>query len=140
MQEMAAHLTRCAICRETVPVIEAMSDFLGSNRAVPCLPAEIKLNVMAAIDTTKYKQGTSLHRFVMKNWGFSLIAAGLILFFVKPSPLVSTITKLNDSVSWQIVRPVDKMGLITRAALGKIEILYNIPVNKGQAINKEDLR
>ncbi|HWQ40612.1 MAG TPA: hypothetical protein VN456_01080 [Desulfosporosinus sp.] len=70
----------------------------------------------------------SSHYFELKNWGLSMVAAGLLLFTLNLTSLtpnfgISHVAELNSDLGRQIALPFDKMSQVAHDALGKIESL-----------------
>jgi predicted anti-sigma-YlaC factor YlaD len=84
---LAKHLRTCDKCRselEEIKEIKAFLNFSIQESIVP--PLNLKSNIMASINLKKYKRVQKSNWGEMANWGMSLVAAGLILFFVNVSP------------------------------------------------------
>ncbi|MHB8126765.1 MAG: anti-sigma factor family protein [Desulfitobacteriaceae bacterium] len=127
---MTNHLFYCSECRHTVSDIRDTSVSFAENQTVLQPPVSIKINVMAAIDKQKYNKGAIPHSQLLdlKNWGFSMIVAGLIIFVINLSPLAPyfasrQVANLNSIIGKQIALPVEIMSLATHAALEKIGTL-----------------
>ena len=131
-EEMASHLAHCSECHDVVSLIRETIDSLAKNRVILSPPTAIKINVMKAIDKNKYRENlsntNSFHLFELRNWGFSMIAAGILLFALNLTSLnpnfeVSQMTELHTELSKQMAIPFDKMSQVTNDALGKLESL-----------------
>jgi hypothetical protein len=128
LHEMSTHLARCSQCRDIVSTIIETSCILTNYRTVPNCPADIKLNVMAAINKNKYKKGVSHSLFELKNLGLSMVAAGLILFAINLTTLPfnlenSQVLDIDNYIGEQLAMPFDRIGLGAHDALGKIDSL-----------------
>lgn len=128
--EMTNHLAHCPECQATVSFIRGTSLTFVENQTMLCPPSSIKINVMAAIDKHKYKKGAAPQLLDLQNWGFSMIAAGLIIFVINLSPLAPYfasrhVANLNGNISKRIALPFEKIGLATHTALKKVET-FNI--------------
>lgn len=129
LNELTAHLTKCPECRDIVSIIQKTADIFAESRAVHRPPVDIKINVMEAIDKTRYQNvANSSHLFELKNWGLSMVAAGLLLFALNITSLAPNfesdqVAELNIEIGKQIALPFDKMSQVAHDALGKIESL-----------------
>ncbi|EGW39396.1 zf-HC2 domain-containing protein [Desulfosporosinus sp. OT] len=127
LHEMTAHLLLCSECRSLVSAIRETAGTFANDRVILTPPLEIKLNVMMAIDKHKYKKSTSSsHLFELKNWGLSMLAAGLLLFALNLTSLVSPlasnhVTDLNTVLGKQMALPFHKMSQVTQAVLREID-------------------
>lgn len=126
LEEMATHLRHCPECREIVSTIQETADLLAKSRVCLYPPQELKLNVMLAIDKNRYKKVSSLHLFEIKNWGFSMVAGGLLLLALNLSSLTPNIesgqvTELNSRIGQQIAHPFDKISQAANATIIKLE-------------------
>lgn len=125
LEEMATHLRHCPECCEIVSTIQETAGLLAKNRIILHPPQGIKLNVMMAIDKNKYKGISSPHLFEIKNWGFSMVAGGLLLLALNLSSLTPNfesgqVTELNSQIGQQIAHPFDKMSQAANAVIVKI--------------------
>ena len=130
---LSTHLKNCPECREHVSAIQETAGFLAKNRVTLSPPALIKLNVMSTIDKNRYKKVSSSHLFELKNWGFSMVAAGLILLALNFSSLAPNyesgqVAELNNQMGKQLAHPFEKISEATNAALVKIETMTRFPV------------
>ncbi|AFQ42881.1 anti-sigma factor family protein [Desulfosporosinus meridiei] len=116
--EMASHLGHCPECREIVSDIKKTLEII-SNPDIPMPQLGIKVNVMDSIDKSRYKQNlvsvNTFRLFELRNWGFSMIAAGVFLFafnLTSFSSIIKTdqVTELGSSLSKQISIPLDKVS------------------------------
>ena len=129
LNELTAHLTKCSECRKIVSVIQKTADILAESRAVHIPPVAIKINVMQGIDKSRYKKGeNSSHLFELRNWGLSMVAAGLLLFALNLTSLTPNfengrVAELNIEIGRKIAIPFDKMSEVAHDALGQIEAL-----------------
>jgi hypothetical protein len=128
LHEMSTHLARCSQCHDIVSSIMETSYILTNCRTVPSCPTDIKLNVMSAINKSKYKKGVSHTLFALKNLGLSMVAAGLILFAINLTPLPFSLENrqvfdINNYIGRQLAMPFDRIGLGAHEALGKIDSL-----------------
>jgi len=136
LHELTAHLTKCPECREIVSVIQKTAYILAESRAVHIPPVAIKINVMQAIDKSRYKKGAnSSHLFELRNWGLSMVAAGLLLFALNLTSLTPNfengrVAELNIEIGRKIAIPFDKMSQVAHDALGQIEALTLSRANK----------
>lgn len=131
LDEMTSHLADCPECQDVVSVIQETREGLAKSRVNFHPPAAIKINVMMAIAENQYKDNlpnpNSFHLFELKNWGFSMIAAGILLFALNLTSLTpdfeaNQMTELH-TLSKQLAIPFDKMSQVANDALGKIESL-----------------
>ena len=85
-----------------------------------------------AIDKNRYVENSpsanSSQFFALKNWGLSMIAAGLLLFALNltsltPNFKAGQMDELHMELNKQITIPFDKMSQVANDALGKIESL-----------------
>lgn len=132
LEGLSAHLTHCPECREHVADIEETASLLAKNRVSLTPPASIKFNVMLSIDKSKYKKVSSSHLFELKNWGFSMVAGGLILLALNFSSLAPNfesgqVAELNHQISRQLEHPFDKVSEAAYAAFIKIETITRSP-------------
>lgn len=132
LEGMSTHLTHCSECRELVSVIQETAGILAKIRITLSPPAAIKLNVMMAIDKNRYKNVNSSSLFELKNWGLSMVAAGLLLLALNLTSLAPNfesgqVVKLNSLIGKQIAHPFDKISQATHAAIVKIEALTLSP-------------
>lgn len=132
LEVLSTHLTYCPECRDLVSVIQETADILTMNQVILKPPASIKLNVMKAIDKNRYKKVTSSHVFQLKNWGFSMLAAGLLLLALNLTALgpnfeSGQVAELNSQIGQQIVRPFDQMRQAAYAAIIKVETITLSP-------------
>lgn len=129
LRELTSHLTKCPECRDIVSVIQTTASLFAESRAVLRPPVDIKINVMKAINHNRYKKSTnSSHLFELKNWGLSMVAAGLLLFALNLTSLTPNfesgqVAELNIEIGKQITIPFGKMTQAAHDALGKIEAL-----------------
>ncbi len=143
LESMTSHLENCPECRDTVSVIQETAASFAKNRVKYCPPPAIKLNVMMSIDKNRYlvnlahadsltqisfTKTTTPHFFELRNWGFSMIASGILLFTLNLTSLTpnfetSQMTELQSELSQQITRPFNELSQIADNALEKIESL-----------------
>lgn len=134
LEEMTAHLTACPECREVVWGIQEMLSGLRKNQLILTPPPTLKIQVMAAIDKNKYQQtSTETHSLLshfseLRNWGFSMIAAGILLFFLNLTSLTprfeaDQMTELHTELSQQIAIPLEKINQLTANTLRMLESL-----------------
>lgn len=131
LDEMASHLTHCPECRDVVSVIQKTVGSFAKTRINFRPPPEIKINVMMAIDKKLYVEtmpsAHSFYLFSLRNWGFSMIAAGILLFALNLTSLpdfqTGQMNKLHSELNKQMTVPFDKMGQVANDALEKIESL-----------------
>lgn len=128
LEVMTTHLTQCPECRDLVSIIHETADLLAKNRIIFSPPASIKLNVMRAIDNSRYKKVSSSHVLELKNWGFSMVAGGLLLLALNLTSLAPTlesgqVADINSHIVQQIVQPFDKMSHAAYAAMIKLETI-----------------
>ncbi|KLU61090.1 hypothetical protein CEB3_c26600 [Peptococcaceae bacterium CEB3] len=126
MRKMAAHLEKCGECRARLAAIQETADFLAGARVDLMPPGTIKINVMAAIDQTKYKTETGFPRLSQssKQLGLSLLAAGLILLAINLPPVVRSlesgrISDPNGQIGRQIELPFTHLGEVLSVAVEK---------------------
>ena len=132
LEGMTTHLTHCPECRDIVSIIQETASTLAKSRVILSPPAAIKLNVMMAIDKSKYKKVSSSYLFELRNWGFSMVAGGLLLLALNLTPLAPNfgsgqVAELNSQIGKQIAHPFDKMSQAAYAAIVKIETLTLSP-------------
>lgn len=123
---MVNHLTHCTECRDIVFAIQDTAGKLAKNRVILSPPAAIKINVMLAIDKSRYKKISSSPLFELKNWGFSMVAGGLLLLALNLASLAPNlesgqVTEFNSQIGMQIAHPFEKMSQAAFAALVKLE-------------------
>ena len=128
LESMTTHLSHCPNCRDIVSAIQETADLLAKSRIILSPPAGIKLNVMMAIDKERYKKVSSSHLFELKNWGFSMVAGGLLLLVLNLTSLTPNfesgqIAALNTQIGKQIAHPFENMSQATDAAIVKIETI-----------------
>ncbi|HZK55458.1 MAG TPA: zf-HC2 domain-containing protein [Desulfosporosinus sp.] len=116
LETITTHLTQCPECRDLVSIIHETADFLAKTRIIFSPPASMKLNVMSAIDSNRYKKVSS-HVFELKNWGFSMVAGGLLLLALNLTSLAPTLQ------SGQVAEFFDKISHAAYAAMMKIETI-----------------
>ncbi|MCO1600773.1 anti-sigma factor family protein [Desulfosporosinus nitroreducens] len=130
--EMASHLSNCPECRSIVAIIQETLESLAKNQVILCPPLDIKINVMKAIDKHRYRENivstNPFHLFELKNWGVSMIAAGILLFALNlttlnPGSENGQMTELHTELGKQFTIPFDKMSQVANDALEKIESL-----------------
>lgn len=135
LHEMTAHLMLCSECQSIVSAIQETADTFVNSRAILIPPLEIKLNVMMAIDKHKYQKSTnSSHLFELKNWGLSMLAAGLLLFtlnitLLAPSFKSNQGNDLNSVLGKQIALPFDTMSQVADAMLREIDFFTAYQLN-----------
>lgn len=132
LEEMFTHLTHCPECRDIVSTIQETAGLLAKSRVNLRPPAEIKLNVMKAIDKNRYKKVSSPHLFELKNWGFSMVAGGLLLLALNLTSLAPNfesgqVAALNNQIGKQIAHPFEKMSQAAYEAIVKIETITISP-------------
>jgi len=132
LEGMDTHLRHCPECQDIVSVIQKTAGILAKSRVILSPPAAIKINVMMAIDKNRYKKVSSSHLFELKNWGFSMVAGGLLLLALNltslsPNLESGQIAKLNNQIGKQIAHPFDKMSQAAYAAIVKIETITISP-------------
>lgn len=160
LHEMTAHLLHCSECQNAVVLIQKTVNILVKGRFVLNPPADIKTNVMMAIDKNRYKENLayvkpqaqkktlgytntsqnlnfetgfkkgsrSSHLFDLKNWGISMVAAGLLLFALNLTSLAHNfesiqVAEFNSELGKQMAIPFDKMSRAAHNAFGEIESL-----------------
>ena len=135
LQEMSMHLEHCAQCREIVSDIRETSTFLASNRVFLVPPGEIHLNIMQAIDKTKYQKGIGFSRLSLsiRHLGFSLLSAGFILLAINLNTAAwgfesVQMADMNFQIGKQIALPFDHMGQAVSVAVEKIGALNNVRI------------
>ena len=132
LEKMSTHLTHCPECRDIVSVIQETAGILAKSRIILSPPAAIKINVMMTIDKNRYKKVSSSHLFELKNWGFSMVAGGLLLLALNLTSLTPNfesgqVTELNSQIGEQIAHPFEKMSQAAYAAIVKIETITISP-------------
>ena len=132
LEAMTTHLSQCPECQDLVSVIQETSGILTTNRVILSPPASIKLNIMMAIDKNRYKKATPSHAFQLKNWGFSMVAAGLLLLALNltsltPSFRSGQVVDLNSKIGQQIVHPFAKISQAAYSAKIRIEAITLSP-------------
>lgn len=118
LNEMTSHLSHCPECREIVFDIRKTFDKLSKNKVTLNPPLDIKVNIMEAIDKNRYKQNlvsiNTFRLFELRNWGLSMIAAGVFLFALNLTSLnpITRTEEMNElhELSKQIAIPLDKMS------------------------------
>jgi hypothetical protein len=142
---MTVHLKNCLDCQTAVSQIQETAHILAKSQITITPPLEIKTNVMLTIDKNRYKENTasshpltknkinSARPFELKNWGFSMVAAGILLFVLNltlPTPKFESnqVAVLNNALGKQITLPFDKISQVTEAVLHKIDSLNIILV------------
>ncbi len=139
LQNMTNHLAECPQCQDIVSDIRETTSFLKKNRVVPEADTDLTANIMQRIDLNKYKKDVSPHFLTVKNWGFSLVAAGVILFVLNLTTLTPNfksnhVAEFNSKIGKELSQPLAKLSLLTHAALGKSEALFRIPTKIEQVI------
>lgn len=131
--ELEMHLESCVSCKQEVYDIKRTADFIKANRTVPILPIEMKQNIMASIDLKRYKSADRKNRFELKNWGASMIAAGLILFALNLSHYTnyylakeSYLYNIGNEIGKKILLPINNLGQSANTVFGKIIELNGI--------------
>lgn len=93
----AKHLKSCDKCRRELEEIRVMRDFLKSGfQSSITPPLDLKAGIMASINLRRYKRAYKNALGELKNWGMSLVAAGLILFFLSMGPADNMLQERND--------------------------------------------
>lgn len=133
LEGMATHLTRCPECRDIVATIQETANLLAKSRVTLSPSATIKLNVMMSIDKNRYKRVSSSHLFELKNWGFSMVAGGLLLLALNFTSLAPNfesgqVTELNSQIGQQLAHPFDKLSQAAYEAIVKIETITKSPL------------
>lgn len=140
LDELTAHLTHCPDCQITVAHIRETAQILSESRTTLTPPLDVKVNVMLAIDKNRYKErsdtfrpltkknANSVHLFELKNWGLSMVAAGILLFvlnltFLTPNDETNRVAQLNNELEKQTTLCLEKMTQATQAVLQKIDTL-----------------
>jgi len=90
---------------------------------------------MMAIDKNRYKLVSVPHPFELKNWGFSMVATGVLLLALNITSLTPTIesgqvAKLNSQIVQQIAHPFEKMSQAAYSAISKLGNDYNLAPEK----------
>lgn len=131
--EMTIHLEQCAKCREIVSAIRETTKLLASSRVSLVPPTEIRLNVMKAIDKTKYKKETySPHLSLsLRLLGFSLVTTGIILLAINLNPKAQGLEKfqmaeVNFQIGKEIALPLDNIGQTVSVAVWKLGSLSGV--------------
>ena len=132
MAYMTTHLTHCSECRNIVSVIHETASQLEKSRIILSPPAAIKINVMMAIDKNRYKKVNSSHLFELKNWGFSMVAGGLLLLALNFTSLTPNfesgqVAEINSRIGKQIAYPFEQMSQAANAAIEKLETITISP-------------
>ena len=128
-REMTSHLLLCPECQSIVTAIRKTTATFVKGRTILTPPLDVKLNVMLSINKHKYTvSANSSHLFELKNWGLSMLAAGLLLFALNltslsPSFEGNQVAELNSVLGKQITFPFDKMSQAAHAALHEIDSL-----------------
>lgn len=132
LNEMASHLENCSECRSIVTSIQETLNSLAKCQVSLPPPMEIKINVMKAIDKNLYLDKVvmvkSFHLLQLRNWGISMIAAGVLLIAMNlttlnPSFEAAQMNGLQSELSNQITLPFDKMSKAADNLREKIESL-----------------
>lgn len=129
---MSTHLSHCSECRDIVSVIQETAGIFAKSRVIIAPPAAIKINVMMAIEENRYKKVSASHLFESKNWGFSMVAAGLLLFALNFTSLTPNfergqVSEFNVQIGKQIAHPFDQMSKEAYAVIVKIETIIKTP-------------
>ncbi|EHQ87970.1 anti-sigma factor family protein [Desulfosporosinus youngiae] len=132
LDEMASHLEHCPKCRSVVAGIQKTLDNLAKTQVILSPPADLKINVMKAIDTYRYKENlvsvNSFRLFELRNWGFSMVAAGILLFALNLAALNpgfegGKMIEFPTKLSKQMTIPFHKISQLANDTLEKIEAL-----------------
>lgn len=109
---MKEHLEGCTSCKAEYEKIKSIQSILSGIGKRTEAPQELSFGIMNAIDLERYKASGIYVLNNLKNWGISLIAAGLIIAAINISPAIdispnqsittSNMAKIQDS----IIRPV----------------------------------
>lgn len=136
LQDMETHLEQCATCREIVSGIRETTNLLASVRVNLEPPTDIRVNVMKAIDKTKYKKGNHFPRLILslRLLGFSLVATGFLLLVLNLNPAAYrlenvNIAEVNFQIGKVIALPFDSFGQTVSVVIGKLDSLNSVPSN-----------
>ncbi|MBC2726604.1 anti-sigma factor [Desulfosporosinus sp.] len=130
LDEMASHLAHCSKCRSTVAIIKKTLDNLTKKQVILNPPADLKMNVMKAIDKSLYLNNlvslNSFRLFELKTWGFSMIATGIFLFALNLAALNPNfeggkMIELPSILSKQMTIPINKISQLANDTFEKIE-------------------
>ncbi|MGC7872940.1 anti-sigma factor family protein [Desulfosporosinus sp. SYSU MS00001] len=138
LDEMSSHLTQCPECQNILWQIQETAELLAKGRINFDPPPNLKLNIMKSITRSGYqadsnkeptqKETASSRHLELRNWGFSMMAAGFLLFAFNLSSLsrnlmTTQVTQLDSGFSKQIILPLTKMNQLAHTLLIKIDAL-----------------
>jgi anti-sigma factor RsiW len=103
-EEIRAHLEACPGCREELASLMELNERLDSQPS-PQLPQDFTGMVMARVLAQPLPTKERSHPSSWRQWGLSLIAAGLVLLFLNSLPLPSTPEPFSGKEDLQ-VRPM----------------------------------
>lgn len=136
LQDMETHLEQCATCREIVSDIRETTNLLASVRVNLEPPTDIRVNVMKAIDKTKYKKENHFSRLMqsVRLLGFSLVATGFLLLALNLNPAVYrlenvSIAEVNFQIGKIIALPFDNFGQTVSVVIGKLDLFNSVLSN-----------
>lgn len=109
---MKEHLDGCSSCKAEYEKIKSIQSILSGIGKRTGAPQDLSFGIMNAIDLERYKASGIYVLNNLKNWGISLIAAGLIIAAINIYPAADT--SANQSISTSnmakiqdsIIRPI----------------------------------
>ncbi|MHB8076249.1 zf-HC2 domain-containing protein [Desulfosporosinus fructosivorans] len=141
LEDMTAHLTHCSECLDIVSIIQETAGIFAKSQVILSPPSTIKLNVMMAIDKNRYKKVSFPHLLELKNWGFSMVAAGVLLLALNLTSLAPTIesgqvaqlnSQIVQQISLQISHPFERISQAAYSAIGRLETITSSPPKNKQ--------
>lgn len=147
LDEMSNHLAQCPECQNILWQIQETAKLLAKGRINLNPPPDLKLNIMEAINRSRYQAGSnkelpqketaSSHHFELRNWGFSMMAAGFLLFALNlsslsPNLMTTQVTQLDSGFSKQIILPFTRMNQLAHTLLIKIDALTDSQIKRNQ--------
>ncbi|KLU65516.1 hypothetical protein DEAC_c26530 [Desulfosporosinus acididurans] len=138
LDEMSSHLAQCSECQNALWQIQETAELLARGKINFDPPPDLKLNIMKTITKSGYqadsnkeptqKETASSYHIELRNWGFSMMAAGFLLFALNlsslsPNLLNTQVAQLDSGFNKQIILPFTKMNQLAHTLLIKIDTL-----------------
>ena len=129
---MKEHLEGCTSCKAEYEKIKSIQSILSGIGKRTEAPQELSFGIMNAIDLERYKASSIYVLNNLRNWGISLIAAGLIIAAININPTIDILTNQNITgsnmakVQDSIIRPIKILSQSLVNAADRISDISNM--------------
>ncbi len=94
-EQVRDHISSCDDCSRQIEFFQRLDQLLDNQSPIPA-PEDFTMKVMQKIHSVPVPQKSS--PFMSRQWGMSLVAVGLLLFFLNLTPLGHSLVPLPQKV------------------------------------------